>query len=95
MSFYQAAEKLFLHAGLVNLVHLVSLVQPNKPNRPNERKKPAGLALHASRFTVPAHHPAKHPVADNAASGQTQPSHPAPPDVGPAQDRGRRRGLAT
>ncbi len=31
-------------------------------------------------------HPATHPVADNATSGQTQPSHPTPPDAGPAQD---------
>ncbi len=39
-------------------------------------------------------HPATHPVADNARSGRIQPTHPAPLDAGPAQDRGIRRDLA-
>ena len=39
-------------------------------------------------------HPAIHPVVDTAASGQTQPIHPALPDTGPAQDHGERRGPA-
>jgi hypothetical protein len=63
---------------------------------PSHSSEARALREHGDRSSYPApfQHPATHPVADNAASGQTQPSHPAPPDAGPAQDRGRRHGLA-
>ena len=86
-----------LFIWLIWFIWLVSLnpkIRQTKFRQFNIQHLSFNIPNAASRLTPHAQHPATHPVADNATSDQTQPNHPAPPDVGPAQDRGRRRGLA-